>query len=61
MVLTTPSLVLTAPMYGPLKVRLEASLSIALDPPRFAVESLGDVYIVSRFIPAMSVGLAFGR
>jgi hypothetical protein len=57
----TPSLVLSAPIYGPLKLRAEGSLSIALDPPHFAIESLGEVYAVSRYIPAASLGIAFDR
>jgi hypothetical protein len=57
----SPSLVLTAPIYGPVKLRAEPSLSIALDPPHFAIESVGEVYVVSRYVPAMSLGLAFDR
>jgi hypothetical protein len=56
-----PSVVLTAPMYGFLKVRAEADLSIAPVPPRFAILSLGDVYVVSRYVPALFVGLGFDR
>jgi hypothetical protein len=44
-----------------LKVRAEADLSIAPVPPRFAIESLGEVYVVSRYVPALFVGLAFDR
>jgi hypothetical protein len=56
-----PSVVITAPIYGPVKLRAEGSLSIAIDPPRFAIESLGDVYAVSRYVPAASLGIAFDR
>jgi len=54
-----PSLVVTAPIYGPLKFRAEADLSIAPVPPHFAIESLGEVYVVARYVPAISLGLAF--
>jgi hypothetical protein len=56
-----PSLVLTGPIYGLLKLRAEADLSIAPVPPRFAIESLGDVYVVARYVPAVFLGLAFDR
>lgn len=54
-----PSIVLTAPIDGPLKLRCEAGLSIAFDPPQFALHSFGDVYVVSRVVPVLSLGLAF--
>ncbi len=54
-----PSIVLTAPFYGPLKLRCEAGLSIAFDPPEFALHSFGDVYVVSRFVPVLSLGIGF--
>jgi hypothetical protein len=41
------------------KLRTEAGLSIAPVPPRFAIESLGEVYVVARYVPAVSLGLAF--
>jgi hypothetical protein len=40
-------------------VRLEASLAIAFAPPRFAIQYAQDVYTVSRFVPAVSVGLSW--
>jgi hypothetical protein len=40
-------------------VRVEASLAIAFDPPRFAIQYAGDVYTVSRFVPALSVGVVW--
>jgi hypothetical protein len=52
-----PSVVVTAP--APIAVRLEASLAVAFDPPRFAIQYSGDVYTVSRFVPALSVGLSW--
>jgi hypothetical protein len=54
-----PSLVLIAPIYGSIALRAEAGLSIALDPPHFALHSFGDVYDVSRFVPVASLGIAF--
>ncbi|HEX2873249.1 MAG TPA: hypothetical protein VHP33_18450 [Polyangiaceae bacterium] len=52
-----PSLVVTAP--APIAVRLEASLGIAFEPPRFAIQYADDVYTVSRFVPAVSIGLSW--
>jgi hypothetical protein len=52
-----PSIVVTAP--APLAVRLEASLAIAFAPPRFAIQYAEDVYAVSRFVPALSIGLSW--
>jgi hypothetical protein len=52
-----PSVVVTAP--SPLTVRLEASLAIAFEPPRFAIQYAQDVYTVSRFVPALSIGLSW--
>ncbi len=54
-----PSLVVTAPFYGPVAVRLEAAVAIAFDPPRFALRYAQDVYAVSRFVPALSLGLVW--
>jgi hypothetical protein len=54
-----PSFALTTPLDGPLKLRLEAGLSIAFDPPHFALRSFGDVSVVARFVPALSLGFAF--
>jgi hypothetical protein len=53
-----PALVLVAPLLGPVRLRLEASLLVAFDPPQFAIEYLRDVYRVSRFVPELSLGLA---
>ena len=53
-----PSFVVTAPLHRALKLRLAASLSVALDPPHFAIQGLRDVYVVSRSVPALSLGLA---
>jgi hypothetical protein len=52
-----PSFVVTAP--APVAVRLEASLAIAFEPPRFAIRYADDVYTVSRFVPAVSIGLSW--
>lgn len=52
-----PSFVVTAP--APIAVRLEASLAIAFEPPRFAIQYADDVYTVSRFVPAVSIGLSW--
>jgi hypothetical protein len=52
-----PSVVVTAP--APVAVRLEASLAIAFAPPRFAIRYADDVYTVSRFVPAASIGLSW--
>ena len=52
-----PSVVVTAP--APIAVRLEASLAIAFEPPRFAIQYADDVYTVSRFVPAVSIGLSW--
>jgi len=52
-----PSVVATAP--APVAVRLEASLAIAFEPPRFAIQYADDVYTVSRFVPALSIGLSW--
>jgi hypothetical protein len=52
-----PSIVVTAP--SPLAVRLEASLAIAFAPPRFAIQYAQDVYTVSRFVPALSIGVSW--
>ena len=52
-----PSVVVTAP--APVAIRLEASLAIAFEPPRFALQYAGDVYTVSRFVPAASLGLSW--
>jgi len=54
-----PSLVLTAPVYGALKLRLDCGLSIGIAPPHFAIESFGEVYAVARFVPTASLGLSF--
>ena len=54
-----PSLVLAAPLAGRVKLRLEAGLSLAFDPPHFAIRGLRDVYVVSRFVPAASLGVSF--
>jgi hypothetical protein len=54
-----PSLVLNAPLYGRMKLRLEAGLSVGFDPPHFAIRGLRDVYVVSRFVPAASLGVSF--
>jgi hypothetical protein len=54
-----PSLVLNAPLYGRTKLRLEAGLSVGFDPPHFAIRGLRDVYVVSRFVPAASLGVSF--
>lgn len=54
-----PGLVLTGPIAGRLKFRLAATLSVALDPPHFAVHGVsGNVYEVARFVPALSLGLS---
>jgi hypothetical protein len=55
----TPSLVLTAPLFGALKLRVESGLAIAFNPPEFAVRNFETVYTVGRFVPAFSVGLGF--
>ena len=52
-----PSVVVTAP--APVAVRVEASLAVAFDPPRFAIQYAQDVYTVSRFVPTLSVGFAW--
>lgn len=52
-----PSVVVTAP--APVAVRLEAGLAIAFEPPRFAIQYADDVYTVSRFVPAVSIGLSW--
>lgn len=52
-----PSVVVTAP--APVAVRLEASVAVALDPPRFAIRYVADVYTVSRLVPALSIGLSW--
>lgn len=52
-----PSFVVTAP--APIRVRLEASLAMALDPPRFALRYADEIYRVSRFVPAASLGFAW--
>jgi hypothetical protein len=54
-----PSLVLNAPLYGRTKLRVEAGLSVGFDPPHFAIRGLRDVYVVSRFVPAASLGVSF--
>jgi hypothetical protein len=52
-----PSVVVTAP--APVAVRLEASLAIAFEPPRFAIQYADDVHTVSRFVPTVSIGLSW--
>jgi hypothetical protein len=52
-----PSVVVAGPRAFP--VRVEASLAIAFDPPRFAIRYADDVYTVSRFVPALSVGVVW--
>ena len=52
-----PSVVAAGPQSFP--VRVEASLAIAFDPPRFAIQYADDVYAVSRFVPALSVGVVW--
>lgn len=52
-----PSVVVTAP--APVAVRFEASLAVAFEPPRFAIRYSGDVYTVSRVVPALSLGLSW--
>ncbi len=54
-----PSVVVTAPFYGPVALRLEGAVAIAFKPPRFAIQYAEDVYTVSRFVPAVSLGLVW--
>jgi len=54
-----PSVVLTMPLYGPATLRFEAGLGVALNPPHFVIASFREVYAVERFVPALSLGLAF--
>ncbi|HEX3774880.1 MAG TPA: hypothetical protein VHV51_10480, partial [Polyangiaceae bacterium] len=52
-----PVLVLSVPLFGAVHARLESSLDVALDPPRFALRSFGEIDAVSRFSPSVSLGL----
>lgn len=52
-----PSVVITAP--APVAVRLEASVAVAFEPPRFAIQYAQDVYTVSRVVPALSIGFSW--
>ena len=54
-----PSVVVTAPFYGPVALRVEAAVAIAFDPPHFAIQHAQDVYAVARFVPALSLGLVW--
>ncbi len=54
-----PSAVATVPLHHRLQLRLEVGLSIAIDPPRFAIRGLQDVHVVSRYVPSASLGLTF--
>jgi len=53
-----PSLVLETPLAGPLQLRIAGGLSVAFEPPRFAIRGLRDVYAASRYIPALSLGVS---
>ena len=53
-----PSLVLAAPLSGSLKLRVAGGLSVAFEPPHFAIRGFREVYVVSRYVPALTLGLA---
>jgi hypothetical protein len=53
-----PSLVLSAPLSGALCLRVAGGVSIGFDPPHFAIRGLREVYVVSRAVPALSLGLS---
>ena len=54
-----PALVVTGPLAGRLHFRFAAALSIAKDPPHFAVHGVnGSVFEAARFVPALSLGLS---
>jgi len=54
-----PAVIATAPIYGRVQLHLAVSLSVAWQPPRFAIQGLGDVYVVSRYVPAVALGMRF--
>jgi hypothetical protein len=51
--------VLSAPIHRALKLRVAGGVAIAFDPPHFAIQSFREVYVVSRVVPSVSVGIAF--
>ncbi len=52
-----PLLVLTAPLSG-VALRASGGVSTGFDPPHFAIRGLRDLYVVSRAVPAVSLGLS---
>jgi hypothetical protein len=54
-----PSVALSAPLAGRVKLRIEAGLSVGFAPPHFAIRGLRDVYVVARYVPEASLGVAF--
>jgi len=53
-----PLFVLTAPLAGGVALRAAGGFSIGFDPPHFAIRGLRDVYVVSRVVPAVSLGFS---
>lgn len=53
-----PRVVVHAPLVARLKLRAALGLSVAFEPPRFAIRDLGEVHSVARFVPSASLGLS---